>query len=174
MDRFLRLFTSFFHCRTPRTTFILLWICGLLTGSLVSISADEILAPTMLAAISGSLSISGLLLVLFFPLLLTAAAVFISRPAVLYLIAFLKAFLFAFTGIGLLLSLESSGWLVRCLLMFSDSLLLPFLWLLWLQMLSGHEGFPMTRFVSVSLLALLTGILDCSFVAPFLAGLLSF
>lgn len=174
MDRFLRLFTSFFHCRTPRTTLALLWICGLLTGSLVSLSADEILAPTMLAAISGGLSISGLLLVLLFPLLLTAAAVFISRPVFLYPVAFLKAFLFAFTGIGLLLSLASSGWLIRCLLMFSDSLLLPFLWLLWLQIVSGPDRFAMRRFLTVSLLALLTGILDYFLVAPFLAGLLTF
>ena len=174
MDRFLRLFTSFFHCRTPRTTLVLLWICGLLTGSLVSLSADGILAPTMLAAISGSLSIPGLLLVLLFPLLLTAAAVFISRPVFLYPVAFLKAFLFAFTGAGLLLSLASSGWLIRCLLMFSDSLLLPFLWLLWLQIVSGPDRFAMRRFLTVSLLALLTGILDYSFVAPFLAGLLTF
>ena len=155
-------------------TLAIFWIFGLLAGSLTSRNADTMLAPTMLSAVSGSLSIFGLLTVILLPLLLTATAVFISRPGFLYPVVFLKAFLMAFTGVGLLLTLGSSGWLLRFLLMFSDMLILPPLWFLWLQIVSGRDRLALYCLLIVIFLVILAGFLDYSLVAPFLADLVTF
>jgi len=114
MGRFLRLNLSLFCCKTLRIVLSLLWLFGLLTGAILSISADTLLSSAMLSAFTGSLSIFCLLSALLLPLLFTVFSVYISQPCILLLVAFIKAFLFSFVGIGLLESFGSSAWLVRC------------------------------------------------------------
>ena len=174
MDRFLRLFMSVFQCRTPRRTLAVLWTFGALAGSYISLSADKLLASTMHSALESGLSITGLLTMLFFPLLFTAFAVFIPRLGLLYPVVFLKAFLFSYTGAGLLFSLNSSGWLLWFLLMFSEMLILPVLWFLWLQIASGRFRLALYSALPAVFIAFLTGFLDYSLVAPFLADLVTF
>ena len=171
MDRFLRLNLSFLCCRTPRTLLALFWAAGLLLGAIFSLSADTLLLPTMRTALFGSMSISGLLASLLLPLLFTAFAVYISQPILILLIAFLKAFLFSFTAMGLLMTFGASAWLIRILLMFSETLTLPLLWWLWMYLLSEN---CMVRYgtIPVGLAIVLFGCVDYTFIGPFLAALL--
>ena len=171
MDRFLRLNLPFLCCRTPRTLLAIFWIAGLILGAMFALSADTLLTPTMHTALFCGMSISGLLTSLLLPLLFTALAVYISQPMMLLLIAFLKAFLFSFVGVGLLMAFGTSAWLIRNLLMFSETLSLPIFWWFWGCILSEHS---MARYgaIPVGLAIVAIGCVDYTFIGPFLAALL--
>lgn len=172
MDRFLHLNLSFLRCRTLRTVLALLWIVGLLLGAVVSLSADTLLSSTMRSALHSGMSIFGLLAALLLPFLITALAVFISQPSLLLPVAFLKAFLFSFTGTGLLTAFGTSAWLLRCLLMFSDTLVLPLLWWLWLRLLSDDRNTALYSCLFAVAGTVLIGCFDFALVSPFLVSLI--
>lgn len=172
MGSFLHPGFSFLHCRTQRTALASLWIIGLLFGAVIALSADTFLVPTMLSALQGSLSIFGLLIALLLPLLITALAVYISQPILLFPLAFLKAFLFAFSAVGVFASVGESAWLIKGLLMFSDTLALPFLWWLWLQVVDSEDGTVLRCMVPAAVFVVLIGCFDYAFVAPFMARLI--
>ena len=148
------------------------WFLGLISGVLISLSASDILFPTMRAAISSCVSISGLLSAILLPLLFSAFAVYVSNYRLLIPIAFMKAFLFSFLGTGILASFGSAGWLIRALLMFSDIAILPLMWWYWLSALSGSENMA-ARSAAAFLSAILIGSLDYCVISPFLANLIS-
>ena len=172
MARFLRLNLSIFGCRTSHVLLALFWTVGLLLGSFTSLSADTLLVPTMHTALHSGMSISGLLAALLLPLLITAFAVYIRQPLLLFPVAFVKAFLYSFTGTGLLTAFGSSAWLIRILLMFADSLSLPLLFWVWLRVLSDDQTMALRSIAITAALALMIGCFDYAFVAPFLASLI--
>ena len=172
MGRFLRLNLSHACCKSLRIALSILWISGLLFGIIFSFSADTILLPAMLSALHGRLSIICFLSALLLPLLITVFSVYISQPCLIFALVFLKAFLFAFVGFGVLNSFDSSAWLLQCLFMFSDSLILPIFWWLWLQSFSKDqlEFFRNSMFAALGVL--LIGCFDYALIAPFLGALL--
>ena len=172
MVGFFRFQLSFFQCRTARTQLAAFWLLGLLSGSLIALSAGTLLAPTMRSAVSCGMSIFGLLAALLLPLLFTAMAVYISQPALLFPVVFFKGFLFSFTGSGVLAAFGASGWLIRVLLMFSDLLVLPLLWWIWLRSFSNERNDALRCSTMAAVIAAVIGCFDYAFVAPFLAGLL--
>lgn len=172
MVRLLHLNLSLFDCRTRRLILAFAWILGLLLGSVISLAADNILSPTMLAAVHSNMSISGLLTVLLLPLLFSAFAVYISKPILLIPIVFLKAFLFSYSAAGFLIACDSAAWLLCFLMMFSDTLMLPFLWWFWIRTLTLESSTAIRSAVFCSLCAFVIGFCDYAFVSPFLAGLI--
>lgn len=172
MGSFLHLNWSVFCCRTLRSWLALIWCVGMLFGALASLTADISYSSTMHAALFGSLSISGLLAALLLPLLITAFAVYFSKPIWILPLAFLKAFMFAFTATGLMVSFGSAGWLVRLLLMFSDTLVLPILWLVWLLSLESGSDAAFRYCLPAAAFIFLICCFDFTVVAPFLARLI--
>ena len=172
MDRiFCRTF-SFFDCKLKPTILAFAWVGGLLLGAVVSASADNLLASTMRAALSGSMSIMGPVAVVLLPLFLSAYAVYFSQPAMLVSMVFLKAFLFAYTGAGLLILYPVSGWLLRWLLMFSDMMSLPILWFLWVSGNFKSRAELPCRVVICAVASVVICCVDLFLVAPFLARLI--
>lgn len=172
MDRIFCRSFSFLHCKLKPNILAFAWIGGLFLGAVASVSADKLLASTMRAAVSGSMSITGPIAVLLLPLFLSAYAVYFSQPALLVAVAFLKAFLFAYTGAGLLISYPVSGWLLQWLMMFSDMMSLPLLWLLWISGDFKNQSLLTCRFVVCAVASVLIGCVDLLLVAPFLARLI--
>ena len=172
MDLFFRLNLSFLRCKPTRRVLASFWAAGLLLGALAAISADDLLASTMRTAVSGGMSISGLLSALLLPLLFSAFAVYVSKPLLLPVV-FLKAFLFAYTGAGILAAFGSAGWLIACLLMFSDALMLPLLWCFWLRSVSQPRRELLRSGAFCLAGAALIGCFDYCLVAPFLASLIN-
>lgn len=172
MGRFLRLKLPCFCCRTVYIVLSLLWISGLLLGILMSCFADSVLSPTMLSAPDGSLSIFCFLSALLLPLIISVLSVYLSQPCIIFPVVFTKAFLFSFVGFGFLNSFVTSGWLMRCLMMFSDSLALPILWCVWLQAFSNDRRALMQFSALAAALILLIGFFDYAFIVPFLATLI--
>lgn len=143
---------------------------GLVFGTLSFYRAD-LSSSLMHGAISGSVSIVHLLSVILLPFLLSALAVFFSKPKLIFAIAFLKAFNFAFISAGVFAAFGCGGWLVRWLLMFSDCLTMPLLWLYWLRNAFGCRAFRIWEVGTTAAAYCLIGCLDYYFIMPLLLGI---
>ena len=113
-------FNNRFRCISPTYSFAFCWIAGLLLGAAYGSRADQTSVLMMRMAASCHMSIVGLLLNLYFPLCISAFAVYKNRPHWLVLFSFIKVFLFASCSTLLGVAFSSAGWLVRLLLQFSD------------------------------------------------------
>ena len=173
MDRFLHLILPTRVCKEPAVNLACSFLAGLLFGACASIAASDTLFPMMRAVAFGCVSIFGLLSAILLPLLFSAFAVYIGQRWLIFLIAFVKAFLFAFLGIGIMNAFGSAGWLVRWLLMFSDSFTLPLLWWFWLRAFSDRRTTSLRFAALIAAAAIIIGSFDYTVVSPFAAMLIS-
>ncbi len=170
MARFLHHIFVFLRRKSSTVILAFCFLSGLISGLLLFRQA-AFSVSLMRSALCSDVSIFRLLCVILLPFLFSAFAVYFSKPRVLYLIAFLKAFLFAFVSAGITLAFGSAGWLVRWLVMFSDCLSLPLLWLYWQRNVSGQQGFRLAEFGVFAGIACLIGCLDHAFIVPLLSVL---
>lgn len=162
---------NFSHRRLRKNSCLLAlcWICGLTLGLLTSIGAGTSLSHLMRGTLFGTVSIVSLLYMMIFPFLISAAAVLII-PSALYLLCFGKAFLFAFVTVGISRALGSGGWLPLRLVLFSDCMVLPLLYFLWLRLLGGKRS-GLELVLLLALAALVVSV-DYRIISPYLASLI--
>ena len=151
----------------------LFWILGIALGIVYAAVCRSHVASLMRGFLSGTVSIVGLLCVSVIPFLFSAFAVLISKPRILFLVAFGKGFFFSFVSCGFLFSLGSAGWLFRLLLMFSDLVSMPVLFWYWQRHISGEACFSAVQSLFVASLLILIGSIDFCCVSPFLALLIN-
>lgn len=148
------------------------WTAGLGCGIWSCFLADDSISSLMRSCLNGSVSIVGLLTVTLLPFLLSAFAVLLSGPWLLFGIAFGKGFVFAFVSMASLAGFGCAGWLLRFFLCFSDCLSLPLLYWFWLRCFrSSGTGFGTCIFLTGALLFLI-GSIDYCLIVPFLADLI--
>ena len=156
------------------TSFLALsWILGLLLGILAVSSASEMIVPMMRSAVSGSVSIPGLLAATLLPFLFSAYAVYYSEPWLLLIISVVKSFAFGFCAFGIYLAYGQSAWLVRFLFLFSDVFMMPVLYVYWLRHISGQVQPKVWVNASCVAAALVIGSIDYCLIAPFLVDIIS-
>lgn len=170
MARFLHRFFAELRRKTNVLILAACFLAGLILGIRMSHRA-EFSFSLMHGALDRAVSIVHLLSVLLLPILFSALAVYFSKPRLLYGIAFLKAFVFAFVSAGVSAGFGNAGWLVRWLLMFSDSLSLPLLWLYWLRHIPGRRVFQANDVLAIAGGIVLAGLLDQMLVMPLLQGI---
>lgn len=173
MARFFRYGKPHIPSQMCRIFLAFFWIAGLLLGICLYFAAGSFYSSVMPGALQGTVSIVSLLCISILPFLFSAFAVFASKPFLLLLICFWKAFQFSFVSLGVLCSFSGSGWLIRWFLMFSDMISLPLLYWFWVRhicakrFLSGTEAF-----VIVSLFILI-GSIDYCYISPFFTNLIN-
>lgn len=107
-------------------------------------------------------------MLLILPFLLSAAAVFISRPYWLYCICGIQAVLFSVSASILCLHYGQAGWLAYWMFMFPNACSLPFLYCYWLNILSNNNGEGIRQyFLLLPILALI--IVDYRIIAPYVS-----
>ena len=153
------------------TILALFWTVGLICGFLVFLCADESVSSLMRRAVASPVSIVSLLISLLFPFLLSALAVFLSKPRLLLIIAFCKAFLLMYVTVCVRSAFGSAGWLVQALYMASDILTLPLLYRYWLQHIRQNGSFRFGNNAMYFLAAVAAGFLDYFYISPLLLGL---
>ena len=116
-----------------------LWSFGLFSGVSVAACADNPVS-LMRACCDAGVSIVGLLTVPFLPFLISAFAVYCSALPVLYLTGFCKSFLLGFCVCAVSTGFPGGGWLMCLLLLFTDLLTVPGLFLFQFRCLSGCKG----------------------------------
>lgn len=159
--------------RKGSTFFLALsWCLGLISGIVLFLFAGTQILPWMRSTAYGAVSIVGLLCVTLLPFLFSAFAVFISEPWLLLPISYGKAVLFSLISLGILQSFGSAGWLVRLLLMFSDSVSVPLLYCFWHRHISGRRKLAFSEAWNAVSLCILIGSIDYCLVSPFLAQMI--
>ena len=114
------------------------WFAGLLTGCFFADHAGDIHTSMMRRAVSCSVSISGLV-VLLLPFLFSALAVYLSKTWLFLPFCFLKGFQFAYLAGLVSTAFGAAGWLVRLLLFFTDGWVIPILLWIWFRWI-GRGG----------------------------------
>ena len=171
----IRVFHSDFYHRYGWSSTRFLALCftaGLLSGASVFYVAGPPLLPLMRGILKDSMSIIGLLSVTFLPFLVSAFAVYICEPWLLYCVCFTKGLVFSFCSAAIMMAFGSAGWLFRWLLMFSELISLPFLYWFWQRHISSERGFSIAEFLSILCWLTLIGSVDYCCVTPFLAVLI--
>lgn len=172
-------YVNLFHAilnrlRMSRANFVLAfcWMLGLFLGAIYGDHADHSYAIMMRTAALCRVSIVGLLFLLFFPLLLSAIAVYSNHPQWMVFVCFIKAFLFASCGSLLLITFGSAAWLIRILLQFSDFCTLPFLFWFSIRNIAGRNANTRMDLVICGCAMAVMGALDFCVISPFLVSLL--
>ena len=163
----------FYIADRNRSLLMLAFSCasGLFLGLFLASFSDASFFSLMRMAVSCRVSIVGLFAVSYLPFLISAFAVFIRKPRLLYAVMFIKMLLIAFCGLSCLAAYPSAGWLVRILLQFSDLLLVPVLCWFSLRHVCG-AGNLKRDFSFCTALFVFVCSLDYCVVSPFLVMLI--
>lgn len=163
-------FASFW--RRHRVFFLaFFWCISSSAGFWIAFSTSDIVVSLMCAVVNCRVSIFGLVMMVFFPLLLSAAAVYFSVPDVLFPVIFVEGVSLGYCLAGMMLTFGSAGWLICFLLTFSESLMLiPQLWL-WIQCFSCEKSavFRSLKFCYLAAIAVCT--VDYLYISPFILRL---
>ena len=150
------------------------WSGGLVFAITLFFYAGDSTVSLMRQAACCQVSIVSLLMANLLPFLISALAVYIHKPWLLYGCAFLRSCLLGFISMGTLMAFGTAGWLVRLLLMFSDIGLAVLLYLYWLRYISGLRRFSAVSSGGFAAAALLVSSIDHCLITPFLVRLINF
>lgn len=164
---------SHFWRKYCRLFLALFWLSGFLCGMWAFLSRESVVSGLIGEAAAGSLSIVGLVLVTFFPFILSAFAVSLSWPVWILPISFCKAFLFSFVSFGIWRFYGSAGWLIHLLLMFSDLVAVPVLYGFWLRHISGEQSIRRWELIGALALCILLGSIEYCILSPLLGRLIA-
>lgn len=145
------------------------WIAGVLAGFYFADMHPFLLEFHSLSYGNTSLVVKLFILVL--PLALSALSMKFLTPLLFIPLAFFDAFILAYSAYCVQFSFGGAGWLIRWLLLFSDSFIAVLLLLYWIRNIDGRyhgrKDFPLLLTVSC-----LVGCIDYYVISPFLATLL--
>jgi hypothetical protein len=161
---------SFFFCGS-RIALYVAWTIGLLYGCAIALTNNSVFLSWMRGSVFQSVSIVGLLVSVFFPLLLTYISLVIKKPIILMIVCFIKAAAFSFTGVLIHQCFGTASWLVRHLYLFSDSCFVFTLFALWHWQLGSERLVGNFDLTFCCLIGLMVVAADYWLVSPFLSGL---
>ena len=158
--------------RKLRLLFVSFFVLGIVFGICLSGMVHNSLHSSVYTAGRADISFWGLCVVLLMPLLASLVPFYFNIPILVLPIAFFKAFIFGFCSCCIAFAYGDAGWLVRSLLLFSDSTMLIVLCWYWLTHLDGNR-FRLKQDTFLCLcVALVIGITDYMYISPFAALLL--
>jgi hypothetical protein len=133
---------------------MIIWLLGLLIGAVFAfrVVTNGFLLPAWFYKFSFTTPYKYVLPIL--PFLLSAMAVFFSRPRWLYCICGIQSVLFSASATILCLRFGQAGWLAYWLFLFFETCSLPFLYCYWLRNLSNVNS---------------RGVRECILLLPILA-----
>lgn len=158
----------------PRSRFYLLaalWGGGLLVGILLSPSRFFESATALLSALSVSPAPISLFLTIILPIAITAIAVSTPLFVLSYFSVFLIAICHGFCGITVFLTMSSSSWLLRPLILFSSSCISVLMWWLLLHNSHGANKNCAAEICLAGFLSCVIYIIDLFVISPFLSDL---
>lgn len=161
--------------KSPRLRLALfssVWFGGFVFGALIFRSAQSAFVSGMFGALSCAVSIVGLLLVIILPFLITALAVYESKPVALYLLCFFKAVLYSVNVLAIYGAYGTAGWLVQILLMFTENCTMAMLWFLWLCVILNRPKIFQRAFLWCFGISVLAGVLDLFIISPFAVSII--
>ncbi len=148
--------------------FCFLWSAGLLFGRYITHEANVSFPALIRSVCCTQTSLIGLLAVILIPLLISVVVCRYVGVMWIFPVIFLKAMGFGFCSYAICLSFGDAGWLVRCLLMFTDCISVPLLLWFWIRRLFMKNNAILQDMILVLALLVVTACVDYMFVSPFL------
>lgn len=161
-----------FYFYRSRILLCIIWLAGFFCGCAVALINNSYFLSWMRCAVLQPVSIVGLLVSVYLPLLLSYISLVSEKPIIILIVCFFKAAAFAFCGALIHQFYGNASWLVRWLYLFSDSSFLFFLFALWYRCLDTSR---MTVKSDLSMCCCIGVLLTASeyfIVSPLLLGLL--
>ena len=135
----------------------------------------SIYEPTYLSMMRSALdlpvSIVGVFVCIYCPLLCTFFSFTANKPIVIYIVCFIKAAGLGFSYFLVSRLFTSASWLIRLLFLFSDSFNLFMLFSLWMMYFLNHSAVNRSSYYTIVLLATLIIFIDFIIVFPVIQGL---
>lgn len=151
---------------------VLLWLSGLVIGTLSAAMVDDTLVSLMRSVDFTRVSIFYHAAAAFLPFLLAAYFVSIGRPNLIFALCIFKSFAFAFCGKLIFDAYGSAGWLLRALLQFVDICTVPLLCWFCLRHVIRRQFTTNNDLIICALLTALVVCADYFIVSPILAELI--
>lgn len=145
------------------TSLVFCWLFGLIVGYCL---LEPFFLPLMRSFALQPVSIVGYLVSLFLPFICSYVAIISDKPIIIMVVCFLKAVAFGFTGALISQFFYSASWLVRLLLMFSDSWFLIILFILWFRRFSDFNIHGSMDILVTALLGIGISIADFFWISP--------
>lgn len=150
--------------RKGRCLFLaLFWYLGLLCGSFYAAVSSFF---TMHSIMHGAITIGTHIAAAILPFLLSAFAIYISVPALVLPICFVKSFLIAFVSMEILHSFGAAGWVYCVLILFGNYAVLPFLYWYWLRHYSKMRPFSVKEFILLLFVVVLIALVSIYVILP--------
>ena len=147
---------------------LLFWIVGFAIGAMCIFFAYDLYAGAIQSVAVMDATVLGLFLLGAIPLMLSYFAIRLSIAPLILIPAFTKAFSFAFCSFGILWTYGSAGWLIRALLLLTDSTWVVILLFFWLRNATGeHETLKRDLLFSVAIGGTVV-LIDYLYVVPLL------
>lgn len=156
-----------------RFLLILFWFLGVFIGIWIAQQTITVTSSLVRSVVDSRSSIVGLLTVLTVPFLISAILFKLSLPTLGFCIVFIKSLLFSYCSCSLVLAFGEAGWLMRWLLLFSDSCTVVLLLWLWIRNITGQGKKIKSDLLFCCLITVLIGCVDYYILSPFAAMLLS-
>ena len=141
------------------------WIAGLLTGAALANNISYQLVGYKL--ILDRISLLGLLFSTVLPLAISAVAIIIQAPCLIFPVAFIKGLMHAYSTLVIYSVYGAAGWLAKWLFVFSDSILILFLLWFWLRMIAGKCTSFTRDLLICSIATVVVVCIDFLIVSPF-------
>ena len=148
----------------------LIWVIGLLLGTLLCNFASFNCIEFLYEAVSVKPSIPGLLLVCTLPVALSSIAICSRVFLIAYLLVFLNAISLGFCGTIINISFGSSAWIIRPMLLLSSGCASVLMW--WLLLQNNLEKHNRKHIRLALIISCLVCILDFLFISPFVGDLI--
>ena len=156
------------RCSLLLLCLILSWCGGIILGCGLYEPSSLYL---MRSAISMPVSIVGIFVSFFLPLLCTYFSVITNKPIIILVVCFLKATAFGYTIKLVSCYFLTAGWLIRLLFLFSDGCLLFFLLFLWIYHFFGNVKQSVCVLNFVGLMYAFVLLFDVYVIYPFIERL---
>jgi len=166
--------TAFYDFKCRKMNLLLLaffTFFGCSLGVYTSHTSDIISFHLMRMAVTCPVSIVGLTFVMLLPFLITAFAIWISKPYLILPVSFFNSFSFTLILCYTIVVFDTAGWLVCLMLLFSNIFVQFALNWHWIRFLSGTSVSPAEDLLICVFCALAIIVVDYFFVAPYLVQL---
>lgn len=145
------------------------WVFGLLVGYCLS---KPLFTPMMRSAFLQPVSIVGLFVCIFLPLVLSCLFIYYEKPIFLLIVCFMKSAAYGFSCGIISHVYQSASWLLRFLFLFSDSCFLLVLLTLWIIAVSSSKPVRSRTLHVCAAIGMIVCFADFFIVSPFLERLL--
>ena len=146
---------------------IAVFLMGTFLGAWVYYGAQDVFGVWMHSSFHSAVSIVGVCLSIFFPLLITAFAVMYSKPLWIYCLCFAKAVLYSVGVFSCYGTFGNAGWLAQFLILFSGNILMVVLLTLWCHFLTTQSNRCIRAIALAAGICLCSALVNTHLIAPF-------